>query len=478
MEIEQVSPGRRAGRHWRWYLLALLIVGAAMIALQAAGIRLKSSTGESVQDISLSPILQGDALVKFAISNEAGAKRASYIRQAIAAYKKALPSPAAYRRIGLTKELLLKQSGISELTRIASPSANRGLTRDQKARLAREAAMWRDIFKSERLSVKQANRYTPEVENTNAGPLSKLAAAEVYQRSGQIARARDIRQQARGEALATLAAGTVLLLMMLGGGLVGIGLTVVFFTTYARELSRTQPPRIQTSVLVLSFLVFMLALLVLDSIVALTIEASEMDTSARSTQVIALLLEAGATLAAFALGLGMLHALVGRTGERISEIGLRSAALGRDILWGIGGYAAALPFFGIAVIISQVLDNTVFRNIQTPEHPLTPFFAGGSTAAFAVVFVMGAVIAPLVEETFFRGALYGALRGGMGVWLAAAVSAAIFAVGHPLPSNFLPIWVLGFVFAILREKTGSLVPSMVAHCIHNAMTIMLTRLFF
>jgi hypothetical protein len=132
----------------------------------------------------------------------------------------------------------------------------------------------------------------------------------------------------------------------------------------------------------------------------------------------------------------------------------------------------------VAAYVSQLLDKTVFRGIKTPEHPLVPYFTGGEGASFVVVFILGALVAPLVEEIFFRGVLYGALRGWMRVWGAAAFSAAIFAFGHPLPEYFLPIFVLGVAFALVRERTGSLLPSIIAHGIHNGAAIILMRLLY
>lgn len=51
---------------------------------------------------------------------------------------------------------------------------------------------------------------------------------------------------------------------------------------------------------------------------------------------------------------------------------------------------------------------------------------------------------------------------------AVVISAAIFASIHPLPVQFLPIFVLGAAFATLMYERGSLVSSMVAHSLQNS----------
>jgi uncharacterized protein len=88
---------------------------------------------------------------------------------------------------------------------------------------------------------------------------------------------------------------------------------------------------------------------------------------------------------------------------------------------------------------------------------------------FALALLLGAVVAPIAEETFFRGFLFAGLRKNYPFWIAAGVSALIFAVGHMVPGAILPLYVLGFLFAWLREQTGSIWPSIAMHMLNNAL---------
>src|SRR5574341_2492910 len=72
--------------------------------------------------------------------------------------------------------------------------------------------------------------------------------------------------------------------------------------------------------------------------------------------------------------------------------------------------------------------------------------------------VGGALVAPLVEEIFFRGFVFGGLCGRYGWRRAALVSAALFAVIHFTPTAILPIFLLGCIFAYLYRRSGSLWP--------------------
>jgi CAAX protease family protein len=87
--------------------------------------------------------------------------------------------------------------------------------------------------------------------------------------------------------------------------------------------------------------------------------------------------------------------------------------------------------------------------------------------------IAAAVVAPFVEETFFRGFLYGGLRGRIGVVGAMLVSTLFFTALHFSIDQFIPIFVLGLFLAWLYEKTGSLYPGMFLHMANNAISLLL-----
>jgi membrane protease YdiL (CAAX protease family) len=96
-------------------------------------------------------------------------------------------------------------------------------------------------------------------------------------------------------------------------------------------------------------------------------------------------------------------------------------------------------------------------------------------AAFALVW------APVGEELFYRGFLFGALRARHGFWPAALASSAFFGLRHMLPFLFLLPQLLilpaitwaaatfgfGLLSCHLYEKTQSLYPSMIGHFLVN-----------
>lgn len=81
-----------------------------------------------------------------------------------------------------------------------------------------------------------------------------------------------------------------------------------------------------------------------------------------------------------------------------------------------------------------------------------------------------ALASGLGEEVLFRGALQNALFGG---WMGVELQALIFAALHPITDRrawSYPLFVLlgGLMFGASYHLTGSLIPGILAHYLHNA----------
>lgn len=123
--------------------------------------------------------------------------------------------------------------------------------------------------------------------------------------------------------------------------------------------------------------------------------------------------------------------------------------------------------------LAAVVSNRVFQNYSTPAHPLSlSFMLLRSPWDWVLLFMQTAVVAPLVEETLFRGVLYPALREKWGQWRGIVLTSTIFAILHPnMPAGFLPLFVLGGGMALLYERNRSLLPAMVLHAINNGVIL-------
>lgn len=96
------------------------------------------------------------------------------------------------------------------------------------------------------------------------------------------------------------------------------------------------------------------------------------------------------------------------------------------------------------------------------------------------LFITGVIVAPLVEETFFRGFLFQGFRQRYG-WIAALLlSSGIFAASHLDPVSFIPTFVLGAVLGYVYHRSNSLWPSIILHFLNNgfAMGAMLVAIRF
>lgn len=78
------------------------------------------------------------------------------------------------------------------------------------------------------------------------------------------------------------------------------------------------------------------------------------------------------------------------------------------------------------------------------------------------------VFAPIFEELAFRGILYAILRRRLTPLPAAMISACIFAAAHGYGLiGFISVFWSGLLWAWLYERTGSLIPGMIAHATNN-----------
>jgi ABC-2 type transport system permease protein/sodium transport system permease protein len=88
-----------------------------------------------------------------------------------------------------------------------------------------------------------------------------------------------------------------------------------------------------------------------------------------------------------------------------------------------------------------------------------------------------AVVPGVFEELFFRGFLFTSLRMKLTPWRTIAATAVLFGLFHVVaattlaPERFLPSVFLGLVLGWVRERTGSVLPCMVLHAIHNGLLL-------
>jgi len=153
-------------------------------------------------------------------------------------------------------------------------------------------------------------------------------------------------------------------------------------------------------------------------------------------------------------------------GARISQ---RTAGLSIVL-----GAALWLASAGLVEVQSLVLPPPpeyldAFRRIHEALAPRGPLDALVSVLVIAV-------LPGVCEELVVRGVFLPSLARAAGPGLAVAASAVLFAAIHLDLYRFLFTLALGLVFGVLRVRTGSLWPSVLAHAALNTLTFLIAPL--
>jgi membrane protease YdiL (CAAX protease family) len=207
-----------------------------------------------------------------------------------------------------------------------------------------------------------------------------------------------------------------------------------------------------------AFVVGLLATLIAVGIVAAIMGTSSGDQSAAFT-IVATLLQSAAFV-----GSALLFASM--TAEpRAWHFGLRGTRLRSAVGWAALGM---LSFFVLTAIYSALLHPDAKQSVTRD------LGADQGTAGLIAAGLMVMVVAPAAEEFFFRGFFYRALRTRYPVLVAAGIDGALFGVIHYdfSGANALlivpPLALLGFIFCLVYERTGSIFPTIALHALNNS----------
>ncbi|MDD6610769.1 MAG: CPBP family intramembrane metalloprotease [Clostridiales bacterium] len=122
---------------------------------------------------------------------------------------------------------------------------------------------------------------------------------------------------------------------------------------------------------------------------------------------------------------------------------------------------------GIEEILNQFGLTEITEEYQLPSGP----------AALAVQFVATAVIPPIVEELCYRGFYLRTAERSMGSWAAIALTSVAFWLAH-YSIEIMPLAVgFGVIGGYIRERYGSLLPSMCAHFAVNTVYLLVNISF-
>ncbi len=196
----------------------------------------------------------------------------------------------------------------------------------------------------------------------------------------------------------------------------------------------------------------------------------------------------GLLVSSFVCGFGLAMWAIGRCfsdqGRSLTkELQLNLSSLHGSLA--AAAWRAALAF--VIALVPVLLVKLVMPHVQDKAAEFIRSVAISAPALWAIVF-LAVVIAPFFEELVFRGYLFNSLRGAFhngrifqalgkndaaADYLAAAVSALAFAVGHMSLTAIPSLFILGFVMAELYRRSGSLVCPMLMHGMNNYIGVLL-----
>jgi membrane protease YdiL (CAAX protease family) len=98
---------------------------------------------------------------------------------------------------------------------------------------------------------------------------------------------------------------------------------------------------------------------------------------------------------------------------------------------------------------------------------------GRTPTGIVLIFLVGGVLAPFVEEIVFRGVVFSSLRDHWGEGRALLVSSALFGIIHLAPLSMVPTGFIGLLLARAFSSTRSLWPAVIAHSVYNSTALAL-----
>jgi membrane protease YdiL (CAAX protease family) len=162
------------------------------------------------------------------------------------------------------------------------------------------------------------------------------------------------------------------------------------------------------------------------------------------------------------------------------DVARRAGGWGRAFGWRAPRWkdlAIALAAVGLA-FGGRIAINTVvvaFGGAETLRKAQNLNVSHVDAAVVVLLVVVAGIAAPILEELVFRGLILRTFAQRIGFWPAAALSTAIFAVGHTYEAGSvggavvlaLDVGLIGLVNCVLVRYTARLAPGIIAHSIVN-----------
>lgn len=173
---------------------------------------------------------------------------------------------------------------------------------------------------------------------------------------------------------------------------------------------------------------------------------------------------------AVALGLGVVIWVRRVNRGPIEALGVPPREPLKDVGIGVGVAVGMVFLAGAVVLVTQEIAGLILGHEPSMPDQLPKALRGAYVPISGILVILGA---PVSEELFFRGFLYGGMRTRYPVWLAALASGFFFGFAHyevtePSSLVIIPALIMvGVVLALVYERRRSLLAPIAAHAAFN-----------
>jgi len=154
------------------------------------------------------------------------------------------------------------------------------------------------------------------------------------------------------------------------------------------------------------------------------------------------------------------------------DLGLDPPQSWLPVGYAVAGAYASLIVYGLAILAVERLTGADLGLLK--EGNGIPDSPANTSAVWFVLGVSVMALAPLSEEVFFRGFLFRAVHGRMGLAAGLILSALAFSLFHLNVGVILPFFLIGLIFAWAYHASGSLWTPIAAHAIFNSVSFVAT----
>jgi membrane protease YdiL (CAAX protease family) len=205
---------------------------------------------------------------------------------------------------------------------------------------------------------------------------------------------------------------------------------------------------------------------------------------------------AGIVVGVFWLAVSLLRRLGRKVGYSLAPLGFSRpkggflASIGVGVAVGVGAVVLSMILTPISVLVLERLGYSTRSTIQQPfMEGLVGWVNESPGVAIPAIVLIVVLFGPAVEELVFRGAIFNGLyrlgtlfsTRSAGIEppsktifaLSALTSSVLFALLHLEPVLLPVLFILAITLCALFQRTGSLLPSFVAHATFNSVAAVL-----